>query len=287
MSVDIVREVREYSRARGVPREVLVALAELARADTREVYSYNGPLAGRVGRHPSAVRRAVTVLVGVLRELELVTDRRGGRGRAPVYRVVDLTALYGGEKGARSERVCEPTSGLAKGAPDVGTPPKGARSALKARAVHVKARAPRAVVGSKEAKNNSTTPLPPASGGSVTIENLEEIWGPVHEELRQRAPDFKWHIWLRPLELVAVAGKTMWISAPEHIRTAVEERYSELIRQAAVAVLGDGASFMIVAEDWTPQRLDARLPEATGVGALAGMAPRGLRGDRRRARDRA
>ena len=48
-------------------------------------------------------------------------------------------------------------------------------------------------------------------------------------------PEFKYHIWIEPLDLAAVRGSTLYVRAPEHIRTSVAERYLPLLRRAAVA----------------------------------------------------
>jgi chromosomal replication initiator protein len=78
-------------------------------------------------------------------------------------------------------------------------------------------------------------------------EELEEIWQGVRDELRRDAPDFKFHIWLDPLELAGVEGETLLVRAPEHIRTWVEERYVPLLRQAAQRRFHERATVRIVA----------------------------------------
>ena len=64
--------------------------------------------------------------------------------------------------------------------------------------------------------------------------NSIQLWDDIREELRSETPDFKFHIWIEPLELAAVHGKTLYVRAPEHIRTSVAERYLPLLRRAAV-----------------------------------------------------
>ena len=61
----------------------------------------------------------------------------------------------------------------------------------------------------------------------------DEIWDRIRGELRRETPDFKFHIWLDPLELVAVQGHVLYVRAPEHVRTWVAERYLPLLRRAA------------------------------------------------------
>ena len=63
----------------------------------------------------------------------------------------------------------------------------------------------------------------------------DEIWDAIRGELRRETPDFKFHIWLEPLQLAAIRGQTVYVRAPEHIRTSVAERYLPLLRRAASA----------------------------------------------------
>ena len=80
----------------------------------------------------------------------------------------------------------------------------------------------------------------------------EQIWDAVRAELRRRAPEFKYHTWLEPLELAALRGDAFYVRAPEHIRSWVGERYLPLVREAAAAVAGAGASVEIVEDGWGP-----------------------------------
>ena len=66
-------------------------------------------------------------------------------------------------------------------------------------------------------------------------------------------PEFKYHIWIEPLDLAAVRGSTLYIRAPEHIRTSVAERYLPLLRRAAVARFDSRAVVEIVGAGWTAE----------------------------------
>jgi chromosomal replication initiator protein len=96
----------------------------------------------------------------------------------------------------------------------------------------------------------------------VPEDHLESLWNAVRAELRRETPDFKFHIWLNPLELAAVEGRTLVIKAPEHIRTSVAERYLPLLRRAAGAVLHERATVEIVGLDWTPAPAGSGRPDA-------------------------
>ena len=62
-------------------------------------------------------------------------------------------------------------------------------------------------------------------------------------------------------------GHTLYVRAPEHIRTSVSERYLPLLRRAAARRFDRRAVVEIVGAGWTPPR-DARSPpsgEAAGA----------------------
>jgi chromosomal replication initiator protein len=102
----------------------------------------------------------------------------------------------------------------------------------------------------------------------------DEIWNDIRAELRKEAPDFKFHIWLEPLRLAAVRGSTVYVRAPEHIRTSVAERYLPLLRRAAATRFDEHAIVEVVGSDWEPPPLDGasagngRMVPASGDGAL-------------------
>jgi chromosomal replication initiator protein len=99
----------------------------------------------------------------------------------------------------------------------------------------------------------------------------DEIWDEIRDELRRETPDFKFHIWLEPLELAAVRGSTVYVRAPEHIRTSVAERYLPLLRRAAATRFDDHAIVEVVGADWQPPAANA---QATGP-ATAAVLPNG------------
>jgi chromosomal replication initiator protein len=78
----------------------------------------------------------------------------------------------------------------------------------------------------------------------------DQIWNDIRDELRRATPEFKYHIWLEPLELAAVSANTLYVRAPEHIRTSVAERYLPLLRRAAAARFDRRAVVEIVGPAW-------------------------------------
>jgi chromosomal replication initiator protein len=70
--------------------------------------------------------------------------------------------------------------------------------------------------------------VPDASPG----QSLDSLWREVQQRLRRAVPDSTFKIWLEPLRAVGVQGSTLYLAAPEGIRTWVERRYVELLREA-------------------------------------------------------
>jgi chromosomal replication initiator protein len=98
----------------------------------------------------------------------------------------------------------------------------------------------------------------------------DEIWDDIRDELRRETPDFKFHIWIDPLELAAVRGRTVYVRAPEHIRMSVAERYLPLLRRAATARFDEQATVEVVGADWEPPAGDASVTEAGALPAADG-----------------
>jgi chromosomal replication initiator protein len=99
---------------------------------------------------------------------------------------------------------------------------------------------------------------------------LDQLWDDIRAELRSETPDFKFHIWIEPLELAAVRGKTLYVRAPEHIRTSVAERYLPLLRRAAARRFDPQALVEVVGPAWSEDVADAQ-------GEREAEPPRGAR----------
>jgi chromosomal replication initiator protein len=96
-------------------------------------------------------------------------------------------------------------------------------------------------------------------------EQLEPTWIQVRQELRRDVPDFKFHIWLEPLELAGLEGDTLYVRAPDHIRTSVRDRYLPLLRDAVARAHSPRASVEIVDEQWRPSGRQDAAREATAA----------------------
>jgi chromosomal replication initiator protein len=83
------------------------------------------------------------------------------------------------------------------------------------------------------------------------VREPETIWNEIRDELRRETPDFKFHIWLGPLELAGVEGRTLYVRAPEHIRSWVTERYLPLLREVASRRFDERAIVEVVGEGWS------------------------------------
>ncbi len=83
-------------------------------------------------------------------------------------------------------------------------------------------------------------------------DQLEPIWDRVRQEMRRDVADFKFHIWLDPLELAGVEQRTLFVRAPDHIRSWVRDRYLPLVREAAERGYMPDALIELVDEEWRP-----------------------------------
>ena len=99
-------------------------------------------------------------------------------------------------------------------------------------------------------------------------EHPEPIWNRVREELRREVPDFTFHIWFDPLELAGAEGATLFVRAPDHIRTWVRDRYLPVVRAAARRAHRADAIVEIVDLDWQPEVTSAPVTSADGTVGL-------------------
>jgi chromosomal replication initiator protein len=109
--------------------------------------------------------------------------------------------------------------------------------------------------------------------------DLTAVWDAVLRELRPEVTDATFHIWVQPLSAAACTGGTLFVRAPDHIRSWVEERFQDLIRRAAKRA-GVAAAIEVVAEEWSAPEgaaaasQPARAPAAEPDSELAGLNPR-------------
>ncbi|MFL5779674.1 MAG: chromosomal replication initiator protein DnaA [Thermoleophilaceae bacterium] len=94
---------------------------------------------------------------------------------------------------------------------------------------------------------------------------LGAYWASIERVLRQEVTDFTFHIWLEPLEPVGHVGGTLFLRAPDHIRSWVQDSFLPLLRKAA-ETSGVARSIEIVDARWQPPAD----PEASGGAPVAG-----------------
>jgi chromosomal replication initiator protein len=94
---------------------------------------------------------------------------------------------------------------------------------------------------------------------------LDSVWDAVQRELRSEVTEVTFHIWLQPLEPAALLGGTLFVRAPDHIRTWVEERFRPLIATAARRAGSALRGVEVVDADW-------QTPTASPAGAITGDA---------------
>jgi len=79
---------------------------------------------------------------------------------------------------------------------------------------------------------------------------LDAVWDAVQRELRSEVTEVTFHIWFQPLEPAALLGGTLFVRAPEHIRTWVDERFRPLIATAAKRAGAALRGVQVVDADW-------------------------------------
>jgi chromosomal replication initiator protein len=115
----------------------------------------------------------------------------------------------------------------------------------------------------------------PLPGESETegLHALSESWARVTAELRREVTDFTFHIWLEPLAPVGHVGGTLFLRAPDHIRSWVEDSFLPLLRRACERAQV-AASVEIVDERWQPPAGDPRAAGGPGVSDTGPLNPR-------------
>jgi len=79
-------------------------------------------------------------------------------------------------------------------------------------------------------------------------QDLEALWDDVRARLRAAVPDSTYKIWLEPLRPAGAQGRTLYLTAPDGIRTWVERRYAPLLREALAGEGGELAEIAFLAE---------------------------------------
>ena len=102
-------------------------------------------------------------------------------------------------------------------------------------------------------------------------DELETTWDAVRRELRRDVTDFTFHIWLEPLEPAACERGTLYVRAPEHIRSWVRDRYSTLLKGAVERAGLE--SVELVDDDWAGPAVEG-LPPIVARAEPDGLNPK-------------
>src|SRR3954451_23517980 len=115
----------------------------------------------------------------------------------------------------------------------------------------------------------------PERGRSTLPEDLQMTWDLMREDMRAQVTDFIFHVWLEPLKPAGKAGDKLFVSAPEHVRGWVRERYGDLLRRAAARVNAGRLEIELVDEAWEAPAQVASPPERTASPAAnIGLNPK-------------
>ena len=116
----------------------------------------------------------------------------------------------------------------------------------------------------------------PESQSQSAIGELTSTWDAVQRELRAEVTEVTFHIWLQPLEAAAMLGGTLYVRAPEHIKTWVQERFIPLLQTAATRADTAIRGVEVVDGEWRPPRMNGRAtrPEQPARQAATGLNPR-------------
>ena len=86
------------------------------------------------------------------------------------------------------------------------------------------------------------------------------IWHRFRAELRQAVSESTWHIWLERIDLRAIEGSTLVLTAPDDVRGWIQGRFAPLLRACAETVLGPSARVELHGPDDAPPAAAAAAP---------------------------
>jgi chromosomal replication initiator protein len=113
-------------------------------------------------------------------------------------------------------------------------------------------------------------PVPPQPNGE-----LASVWDEIQRELRNEVTEVTFHIWLQPLQPAALLGGTLYVRAPDHMRTWVQERFRPLLATAAKRVGAAVRAVEVVADEWQAPAATAPPQDVAGAHrAATGLNPR-------------
>ena len=250
MSGRLVGEVLDYSRAPDDALAVLVAIAEFANDRDRTAHPGNPTLARRARKHVSKMPGLLNVLVR-LGEIELVGDRRGGRGRKTRWRINDLRALYGARLHEPGPAVAAEKPSRLTAASQRFTDPETLSTVetLSEDETLSETLSPyaRARVGTGEPEQQQQPPESPSSEGD-RLKHFDR-WPELLDLLRAEVTEFTFEIWFREIQPRGLTPDgTLVIAAPTHVASWLRDRYRLVLAAAASGVAQRPVPVQIEAE---------------------------------------
>jgi chromosomal replication initiator protein len=101
----------------------------------------------------------------------------------------------------------------------------------------------------------------------VPDDPLSHAWPPIRAQIRRAVPDSTWHLWLEPLQAVALHEGELVLEASDEVRSWVTSNFTRLLQAATASVLGAGATVRVVAPG-----TGVAAPAAPARGASTGIA---------------
>ena len=92
----------------------------------------------------------------------------------------------------------------------------------------------------------------PETRSQSALGELTSTWDAVQRELRSEVTEVTFHIWLQPLEAAGIVGDKLYVRAPEHILTWVQERFLPLLNGAATRADTAIRDVEVVNGEWQP-----------------------------------
>ena len=116
----------------------------------------------------------------------------------------------------------------------------------------------------------------PEDALNPSVDELHRVWEEVLGTLRASVTDYTFHIWLEPLRPAGLRAGTLFVRAPEHIRSWVADRYLPLIRRAAAAASRGSIAVEVVDGAWQPAEPETDPASHAGARFAGGRADDGL-----------
>ena len=110
----------------------------------------------------------------------------------------------------------------------------------------------------------------PEDALNPAVDELQRVWEEVLGTLRASVTDYTFHIWLEPLRPAGLRAGTLFVRAPEHIRSWVADRYLPLIRRAAAAACREPLSVEVVDGAWQSAEPEPAAATSAGGARFAG-----------------